>query len=203
MQEPSAPWRPPQFSLRTILIALLLVALAIVNWKFFFYWAVVAQFGMFFWPTFLLFGLLAWNLGQLGPPALVPRSKLATVLAIAWLLLLTAICLYSLLIRYRWSVMDAYFGIPVRPFPFPDYQLHGYERWLDKQYPALGYIKLRGESTKVWLTVNPLCWAAAAMLAFQLGLSLKVERRFLLIPVCRRLWERVEQFIVPRPMPPR
>ncbi len=206
MQEPSVSWRPPQFGLRAILIAFVLVALAIVNWKFFFYWAVVAQFGMFFWPTFLLAGLLAWNLGQLGPPALVPRSRFAKWLSIAWLLLLAAICLYCLLIRHRWWLMMNSFSGPhtYLPIPFPDYGLRDYHDWLDKRYPAgADHIKIHGEIYRVWLTVNPLCWAAAAILAFHFGLFVKVDRRFLLIPLCRRLGERVEQFIIPRPMPPR
>lgn len=169
-------WR---FSLRTVFIATLCIAILAANWKWLWYFGVMGQLRPIFWPALGLFAAIAWNAGQSGPPSLVPKKLVAKFIAIAWISWWSLVTIYLLWVSYRWRQL-ARLG-KLQPFPYPDQALIDFHSWLDRQYPVEpGYIKMHGEVDFVHVIVNYCAWIAAVILAFQVGLLFRIDRRALL-----------------------
>ncbi|MCE9532553.1 MAG: hypothetical protein K8T89_15760 [Planctomycetes bacterium] len=172
--QPSHSWR---FSLRTLLFAMVIAALAALNWKLLYYLGVLAQVEFVFWPVMLGLGVAAWCGAQTGPLVLSARKRSEQILAIVWITLWALIFLYWLWVRSRWHVVW-YFG-PKYSFPYPDEWLIELHNWLDRRDPAPpGVIKLRGEIPKVYILVNYSAWFTAAIWAFSLGLLFRIKQHF-------------------------
>lgn len=182
-------WR---FSLRTLLVAMVLAALAAVNWKLLYYLGVHAQVESVFWPVLLALCVAAWSVAQTGPRILSAQKRSEQILAIVWIALWALISFYWLWVRSRWHVVW-YFG-PKFPFPFPDEWLIELHNWFDRRDPAPpGVIKLRGEIPKVYILVNYSAWFAGVTLTFSFGLLFRFNCRFKLHQIMNFISGRIKR----------
>lgn len=156
-----------QFSLRSLLIGVLIAAICISSWRL----LVELSFGYFYLFASML-AVAAWWIGQQIRSRSFDGDSPQTRFSLTRVLLPIVIlaCLLSLWLRHRW-VASFHDDQWPRSFPYPDEIMMVFHDWLDAKYPAApGCIKFEGEFYTVWLYLNwialGLCTFASAMLGF-------------------------------------
>jgi len=181
-----------QFSLQFLFIAILVLAVCLVNWqlllnlsaRYFYPFAVSAVVGS------------CWFVQRLRAPIDDTSPRTPFSIGRVGLLLAATVCIVSLWIRHRWGSFheDAW----PRSFPYPDEFLLLFHDWLDSQYPVEpGYFKIHGEFQTVSLCLDlaafSLCVVVGAMIGFvsrptgPIGITYWRDR---IVALCRRKKER-------------
>jgi hypothetical protein len=158
--------RRVQFSLRTCLLAILVLSLTIANWQLLFWSAN----GSFHLVSAVLIALGFWlGRGFHGDDLGTTTSRARALLWLA-LLLAAAMAVYALWARYRWFAL-AEDALDPRPGPYPDEMLIEFHNWLDEKYPPPpGAIKIHGAFYTVAFLLNVSAWSASAVTAALLGM---------------------------------
>ncbi len=154
-----------QFKLRSLFIAMLGLAICIVNWQSLLELSV----GYFYLFAGLFMVAPWWFAQRLRNPLCVSSAFPRSSLWYAALLIATITCVASIWIRHRWITSSADVGWP-RSLPYPDEMLLTFHDWLDARNPVEpGFFKIHGEFYTVLLYLHLAALSACAFVGALCG----------------------------------
>lgn len=152
------------FTVRSLFVATLVVAICVANWQTLYR----LSFG-YFYPLAMSLAAISWWSAQRVfalPTRAAHRGRLSWV-RISLAVVVVA-CVLSVWCRHRWIASYYDDGWP-RGWPYPDELLLSVHDWIDLKYPAgPGEFRIHGEIYTVWRYLNlislALCTAAGGLL---------------------------------------